>query len=735
MELLEPLKQCLLWHGAGGYFMVSRRILLMRSKSGNMLVFSTAVTIAIVAVLAFFSLSYVRLLGSNNEQRNAIEAAALAAARDLSMIAINTDDYGWISLSDAAPTGDSTTAGDAYNIPVRGINTILGTLRLDLIIADKLGDANLKTIIKADITKAKAAQALLGTELSKSLVTGYGAKDINGNTVNVYADAEAAYKANQIRMTGSSNYINNSLKLSLGGIINGAMTNTPLPNPRGMADVPAAKQQNDFYLSYINIPTDGESFVFAGIGDSMKLVDPKQWASVVPGLPYQVATIVKAEADQHVTDTQNPAGYNIHAVACAQPANVADPKPAPGALSFSFPDGIPPEITGPMSILANAQLNSGDNCSYQTSINGDYPIGAPKTQMGDLDWPHTALPQSTGNVFRVALLDWWKRAGTKLNVSSAANMFLASANNFVPPAADVLWKTHSSPTGTTVYELGMIPAGNIHIYRVDPSTGQVSYQNKPLTPFNLAVAGEDQMYSENIDAMTSAIAKDKVVGPFEFPDTGYILDTVTLKKKFDVYIRDQVYQPGSTKGGKHAGEPMDFPPAAVTQLPASLRPNQDLGGPGFGAYSYKPPPPPNKKNPALPPAITNQSDFAETSGFTTAKYYQYSQGPGTGKNPKMRPTYQKNGMAVDVRFRRQVNTGTLAKSLGFDTGYVGEKLDAATVSTPAKPPVALPPDPTDPGTGTGTDPGTGTGTDPGTGTGTDPGTGTGTDPGTGTGTL
>jgi hypothetical protein len=343
--------------------------------------------------------------------------------------------------------------------------------------------------------------------------------------------------------------------------------------------------------------------------------------------------------------------------------------------------------------------------------------------MGDLDWPHTALPQSTGNVFRVALLDWWKRAGTKLNVSSAANMFKATANNFVPPASDVLWKTHSSPSSSTVYELGMIPAGNIHIYRVDPATGQVSYQNKPLTPLNLAVAGEDQMYSENVDALTSGILKDLPVGPFEFPDTGYVLDTVTLKKKFDVYIRDQVYQPGSTKGGRHAGEPMDFQPVALNQkiLPGSFRQNQDLGGTGFGAYSYKPPKP-TRKNPGLPPAVTNQSDFAETSGFTSSKYYQYSQGPGTGKNPKMRPTYQKNGMAVDIRFRRQVDTGTLAKSLGFNTGYVGEKLDSATVSTPAKPPVPVPPDPTDTGTGTGSEPGV----SPGAGAGTDTGAGTGT---------
>jgi hypothetical protein len=146
--------------------------------------------------------------------------------------------------------------------------------------------------------------------------------------------------------------------------------------------------------------------------------------------------------------------------------------------------------------------------------------------------------------------------------------------------------------------------------------------------------------------------------------------------------------------------------------------------PGAG----KPPKPKDKDNPGLPPAITNQSDFAETSGFTSSKYYQYSQGPGSGPNPKMRPTYQKNGMAVDIRFRRQVDTGTLARSLGFSTGYVGEKLDAATVSTKAMPPVVVPPDPsTDPGTGatTGTDPGTGStgstsGTDSGAGTGTTP---------------
>src|ERR1700679_4027494 len=115
-----------------------------RAARGNMLVFITACTIGLLAALAFFCLGYVLLIGSNNEQRTAIEAASLAAARDLSMIAVNSNsagtnsNYGWISLSDYAPVTSTTLATDQWDTPVRSINTILGTIRLDLIIADQI---------------------------------------------------------------------------------------------------------------------------------------------------------------------------------------------------------------------------------------------------------------------------------------------------------------------------------------------------------------------------------------------------------------------------------------------------------------------------------------------------------------------------------------------------------------------------------------------------------------------
>jgi len=669
----------------------NQRNLIKRRQKGNMLVFATAITVFLVAVLAFFSLGYVRLLGSNSEQRNAIEAASLAAARDLSMIAVDTDEYGWVSVSDSAPTGSATTAVDAYNVPVRGMNSILGTIRLDLIIANELGDADLKYIIKADLVKAKAAQATLAAELQKAIVANYIAKDINNNPINVYKDAEDAYTSNQIRMTGSSNYVKNSLKLSLGSITNGGITNTPLPNPKSKANVPSGGSQNDFYLSYFNQTFDGEDFVFAGIGDSIKLIDAKQWTPSIASLPYQMQTIVKAEADQQMNNGQNGQAYTIHAIACAQPANVADPKPAPGALSFSFPDGIPPEIQQPIAMFTDGQLNSGNNCNIQTSKDGDYPIKP--AQIADLTWPYPSLPESTGNVFRLALFDWWKRAGTKLNVASAVSMMTDPTYKFKQPSPLMVdWKApeYINQTGK-IYNLGPIPDGTIHIYRIAPASGQISYQDKQLAPIQYSVAGDEQLYSENIDGITKSAIGTQKVGPFDFPNTGYIADEVYLKPVYDVYIRDQVFHPGKVGGvrGIHAGEPMDYP------LVSHATTGGDLGGAGFGA---KKPPSVALRPKGVPPAITNQSDFAETAGFplNSTYYNQYSKGPGA-KN--MRPTYQKNGMAVDVRFRRQVDTGTFKDSLGFSLGYVGEKYPpgyVAEVGVPYVPPPTPPTPPTPP---------------------------------------
>ena len=52
----------------------------LRGQRGNMIILVLAILMGILMLLLAFSLSYVRMLGSNSEQKTAIEAAALAAA-------------------------------------------------------------------------------------------------------------------------------------------------------------------------------------------------------------------------------------------------------------------------------------------------------------------------------------------------------------------------------------------------------------------------------------------------------------------------------------------------------------------------------------------------------------------------------------------------------------------------------------------------------------------------------
>src|SRR4051794_8014763 len=110
--------------------------MLKRSARGSTIVLIAAISLGLVVALIFFFLNYTRLMGSNAEQKKAIEAAALSAANDMSDIVINTKEFGFVSLSEQAPIGKATAAGDLHYLPVHGINTLIGTARLDAVIAD-----------------------------------------------------------------------------------------------------------------------------------------------------------------------------------------------------------------------------------------------------------------------------------------------------------------------------------------------------------------------------------------------------------------------------------------------------------------------------------------------------------------------------------------------------------------------------------------------------------------------
>ncbi len=610
---------------------ITRRLTHRQSRRsrGNTLALIAAVMAGLLLIILLFALGYTRLVGSNQEQRTAIEAASLAAAKEISRIVINDPNFGYMSLSDAAPVGKATAAGDNYFMPVFGVNTLMGTIRLDLIIADAMNNTAMKTLAKRDLTNLKSAKDTLIAELKSSLTGTGSSKDADGQAVNPYAAAELAYQQNQVRLTGGSSYVAGSMKLTLGCLDGPMQTNIPIPKPSDFSHVSGTQSQNGCYMSGQSIPYGGEDFVFAAVSDSLKLVDPRKFTDSSGSVPYQMLSIVKAEADQKIQDPERKTTQVVHAISCAAPASVYDPKPAPGTFTLSFPDGTPPEATNISAILNFPNMN-GVPITLTKSFGGDYPD--PGTSLNPLTYSGGGTPTGS-TVLAGSLYDWMRRVGARLDAAQAVGLVSEPlANSGVP---------------------------SFHIFSIK-ANGSIQYDNTTAIAQNpYWVASENQLYGQMQDALNSSDKND-----------------------YDIHIRDYGYQPGTINGGQHGGEPLVNASVVVPILTENSTEvgsrvleiasagkegtmiGGDCGGSGDGATSWvwigsPPPGPPTKVTVGgvsykiWPNAITGvgaRNDFGLLDPAATL--IKFLTGPAGGL---MRQTYLQNGACVDVRFRQAVD--------------------------------------------------------------------------------
>lgn len=609
-----------------------------RRQRGNMIALVAAICAGLLVALLLFALAYTRLLGGNQEQKTAIEAASLAAAKDLGRIVMKDDHFGWVSLSDYAPTGAMTKAPDGFLQPVYSINTILASIRLDLIMADQVTAATgantsmltWRNLANRDYTAAMTAKDNLTNLLQNSLLPGGdpNAKDIQGNLVQPYNSAEEAYKQNNMRQTSGS-YVNGSLKLSLGCLEGGSETTVKIPTPNSKAALGGAPTQNGKYMSYTNYQYDGKDFIFTATGSTIKLVDTKNFKKTL-GLPYYIPSIVMAEADQKVFengDTSKPARI-LHAVSCAQSACVPDPRPAPGMFIADFVDGqVPKSIDRPSDLLNQSQLVGGPNpATMKTPIGGDYNgPGSTGTLTSDTSLGSSSLPPASG--LAAAIHDWLRQGGHKVNIDSVIAMLNGAglpSGKFMP---------------NKMYRWIIDKDGNI----------QVSESNASKEPY-IAVA-ENQLYMECTDAMDEVDATSP---------TG-------KTSPWAVYMKDECRKWGEVAGGQHAGQPLsvdgtplgayDYSEKWITCLPQALPDTAiamngksgtvklgDLGAVVSGANDRS-----GGTIATTSSTVHRLDDFAEPG--VMGLNYQYTAGsPAGGVMPNV---YLKNGAVISVRFRME----------------------------------------------------------------------------------
>jgi hypothetical protein len=575
-----------------------------RRKSGASLVLVIAIFGGFALLLMLFCLKFTGFMGSYHEQRTAIEAAALAAAKDLSEVVINDPNFGWIGLSDSSPIGTNTAAGDGYYTAVTGINTLFGTIRLDLIISDYLQDPLMQQLALNDYTNAVTAQQNLVTALTNAVSSNSTQVDINGNTLNPILDATNAYQSNQVHLVSgqTSTLVPGSLTLSLGYLNNSSSgnstatflpTRTPIPQPLSIGTVTSSQQSQGFYLSNMDIPytntvanattgaTPTTDFVFAALGPNSTLVDFRNFATSVSialnnsSLNLSTPTVIKIDADEQYTDNSG-LSRAIHATAAAVPGTVVDQRPYPGAFTITFPDGPPPEIASPGDLINNTQIQADPTDIMQTPLTGDYP----QTALTNYSMPF--LPDTDKfhpkfeNVFSVAFYDWIKRGGTNVNIQNLVNM-LSTAMNY----------------GTT-------PGAQQQQFHFT-SSGVLTNNSVTWGQTNLTVSNKQYRAISGLGIVS------------------------TNGNSYDLQITDFVRVPGKTNGGMHAGEPLNNPGTTGTN-------------PSSGSY----PGPTMYEN-----TTWNYQEFLTGSGIRptyNAGSTTYTYG-GT--------TYNSEGIAVDFTIRQR----------------------------------------------------------------------------------
>lgn len=649
---------------------------MRRDCRGNMLVL-VAITALLLVSLLVFVLSVLSVNRGHMEQRTAAEGAALAAASDIGQIVINSPEFGFVSLCDMPPTGVSTKAPDNFFCEVRSINELMAAARLHLLIANAVGDEFMKQLAYDERTRVLKVKDELVKAIQASLKKGGRAKDINGQDITPYKDAEAVYKKNTAKQSA---YVPGSLKLTLGCLEDGIATQVNVPQPTSKAYVNSKQSIGGCYVSDTDIAVDEVSYVFASTGKRVALDDPARFKTSIPGLNNPIPAVVKVEADQEFEDQGRT--YKQKFVACATTGSDVV-RPAGGALCVSFPDGPVPDVQTVQQLFTWREMTK-NNAEILTAENGDFPVDNGARLTENYRWPTPNWPSKTptaADAAKLGIYDWLACGGSKVNIDSLNKMMSA---NFNPPdTATVPWIANDPLTKADV-NIGMVPAGVMHIYTFT-DTGNIAYRSKRCKPYPYTSMADAQLYAETDpeDPLRSnTLAEWELEATFNLPGgrpnrrgggvqtVGRTSVDITGRKYYDFCMRDQVHQRGLMYGGKHNGETMDSDAVANQLAPTRLSPlrlamasspsQYEVGGiyvsQGGGA----------------PPIVSRQDDFA-TSTLPAPPYTKYKSGPATGAP---RGTYTQNGLAVEIRFRRQIDVGELKVLLGgYDTGYIGEMLD------------------------------------------------------------
>ena len=464
----------------------------MRDRKGTILLL-VIITICLLIVPLLMVLCQNGLHVRDSQRfENTVEAAGLLAANDVSRIIINDQNFGYVSLSNYPPTGKGTCAGDGEPLPVIGINTLVGTIRQNVIIAHELVNPTMTALAEGDRNALDSTISDLNTMMKNSTSGAGGEKyyDIDGNRVDPVKDVTAFLTAN---LPDDVDLV--SLKLSNGWLTGDARTTISIPQPQKLADVKPSAVQGDKYKAFIDVPTDKHSFTFAGLDATSRIVAPSSFRAADA---KHICSIVKLECVLALKNiTQAKSTTKLQFVSCCQPFTMPEIGPA-GIMTLRF-SGIPVQGLYSWSDLLKENNFRDNQISMFDAVGGDFPVDRDARMRQYRPDFHTSTAQQFGEH-----LYYWLRNG---HLRPRLDAIMSMVND----------PFHSRPDEVYVYEFA--------------NNGTISRRALPRDPFQVGVTA---------DAQSSVIA-----------DTNIQAGVTPV-----IIFRNDVKRLGTRAGGKHGGQPL-----------------------------------------------------------------------------------------------------------------------------------------------------------------------------------
>lgn len=407
--------------------------LTARTIQGNTLALSM-VFFLLVMIIAYFALNYTGLLGTHKQAQTAGDAAALEAAKQISLISAPSDlgEIGIVDISGNDPTNPLKKVNPSSEVPITGFNTALATIRLDLLIAEDLNNSDMKDLALRDLATLKKASGDLAKKITDSL----------GQNGAVWTKVANTYKENNRRLGGPGTLIENTLVITPGRLTTGqGSTNVAIPTPPDAAAV--LQNSGGYYKPQVNIPAWGANFVFAAVGKEPVLVDNNQFIAYgaadysIAGFGSLPPTVVRVEADNKIIGlAPEPPGKKkhdsvLHSASSAQ-AGGARTSQRSTAYTVGFAGSLPSQTTFPtLNIKALLDFKGwqtpGQTGTWLQASSGEFPGNIPDeieylSGKGKVQSPSTALAYG--------LYNWLRSLGLRPNRDSIKQALASAKGDF-----------------------------------------------------------------------------------------------------------------------------------------------------------------------------------------------------------------------------------------------------------------------------------------------------------------